>query len=88
LLFNFKPQAPKIFGFTLIELLVVIAMIAILAALLLPVLSRAKQRAYTITCLNDAKQLNTAWIPVCWRQRRRPAAESAMVPGGELGLWI
>ncbi len=49
-------------AFTLLELLVVIAIIAILAALLLPVLSRAKQRAQGVLCLNSGKQIMMAMI--------------------------
>jgi prepilin-type N-terminal cleavage/methylation domain-containing protein len=64
-------------GFTLVELLVVIAIIALLMAVLLPALNRARTQAKRIVCLSGLKQLVTAWMAYA------DNSDSKLVNGGQ-----
>ena len=71
-------------GFTLIDLLVSISVIALLAAMLLPALARAKSAARTAFCLNNKKELALAWILYAQDDRDFFAYNSDMVGSGDL----
>ncbi len=75
-------------AFTLIELLVVIAIIALLAALLLPALHRAKLKGQGVVCMNNHRQLALAWRMYTEDNRETLLFASGRTPAWEPGVWV